>query len=134
MSEERYGEFLELIGCTDVPEDRLPGGQILEGEFNTKDGHRFAVFNSCYGDGIYPGSDGNRYPVDAGCLSALPMSMTDDEKMKEVVEHKLGTVVEFDDVFESKSEVKRWTTKGTIIFGHIRIETGFEKEDDEDED
>lgn len=131
MSEERYGEFLELIGCTEKVEDRLPHGQVLEGEFNTKDGHRFAVFNTCYGDGVYQGSDEHEYPVDAGCLSALPITMTDEEKMKEVAESELGNIVEFDDVFEVKSEVRRMSSEGTIVFGHIRIDTGMPDDDDE---
>ena len=44
---------------------------VLDGEFNLANGVRFAVHGTAYGDGVYPGSDGKDYPVDAGLIGCI---------------------------------------------------------------
>ena len=69
---------------------------------------------TAYGDGVYRGSDGNDYPVDAGLIGAVPA---------EVV---TGTpsgmnLVTFAADFDASRD-----DNGTITIGHIRIATGDE--------
>ena len=43
----------------------------LDGEFNLKDGRRFATFGTKWGDGEYRDQFGNRYGVDAGLIGCI---------------------------------------------------------------
>lgn len=121
LSEESYQEFLNLV---------LSGSDVLEGEFCFTDGTRFAVFNTLWGDGYYSASNNHRYPVDAGCLSAIPISKCDAKKLDEYGD--AFTIEDFETIFEAKSNCSRRSGDGTITFGHIRIETGEYEDEDED--
>lgn len=45
-----------------------------EGEFTLKDGRKFALFNTAYGDGCYPDNLGNMYGVDSGTIGCIAVS------------------------------------------------------------
>lgn len=85
-------------------------------------GHPVLGIGTAHGDGVYGGSDGFAYGVDAGLIGLVPMSLPGAE---DEVRAYLGTVVEFEEPFECRYE------GGTIILGHIRIETDPEEDDEE---
>ena len=60
----QWKEACNLMFATD-------GNGVLDGEFNLANGVRFAVHGTAYGDGVYDGSDGKQYPVDAGCIGCI---------------------------------------------------------------
>lgn len=81
-------------------------------------GHLACGISTAYGDGLYPGSDGVEYPVDAGLLGATPVAVAVDEPFG-------SKLVTFDAPFTCYSD------DGTVHIGHIAIETGDEADDDD---
>ena len=102
---DRWDEFCALT-CS--------GHRVLDGEFNLKDGTRFATFTTQWGDGTYRDELGNEYPVDAGLIGCIRV---EDIAPEELVNIKDGRVVEF---------VKDFTTfsaGGVISIGTVSIDT-----------
>ena len=99
-----------------------------QGEFNLKDGRRFAIFNTSYGDGTYYSNvPGQSFPVDSGSIGCILVSDIKDE----TADINDGCVVDFDKDFECDSD------GSTLTFGHIEIYTGddsYEYDDEYDED
>ena len=60
----QWKEVCDLMYATD-------GNSVLDGEFNLKNGTRFAVQSTAYGDGTYMDLDGREYPVDAGLIGCI---------------------------------------------------------------
>lgn len=120
-----HPEWDEFCGIT------IKGNQCLEGEFNLKDGRRFAAFNTMWGDGEYKDQYGNSYSVDAGLIGCIRLEDIRDETYGDIED--LGNIVEFHSDFVvrgGRTEMGRdWD--GVIQFGHIRIETNPEYEEDE---
>ena len=56
---------------------------------------KFAVHRTAYGDGCYPGTDGNKYLVDAGNIGIT--NITEQQKYDNERLNNLGTVVEVKD-------------------------------------
>jgi hypothetical protein len=83
------------------------------------------AFSTKWGDGCYPGSDGNEYPVDAGLLGLVPV-----EIVEALVDHDGdydGVIVKFD-----KPTLCVNDGSGNLKFGHINIDTDpAEEEEDE---
>jgi hypothetical protein len=77
-------------------------------------------FGTKWGDGCYAGSDGNEYPVDAGLLGLVPVSIVED-----LSEHE-GNIVTF-----TKETLCIDDGSGKLRFGHITIDTDPEEEEDE---
>ncbi len=101
----------------------IKGRECLDGEFTLADGRRFATYGTMYGDGSYPCSNGAELGVDAGLIGCIRVEdITDKEGLERMME--LGTVVEFDREFSTSER------EGTIRFGHITVETGFEEEEE----
>lgn len=73
-----------------------------------------------YGDGVYEGSDGFHYPVDAGMIGAIPVEMADKPYRSD-----LSTIVTFEKDFICE------VSNGVICIGHISIDT--DPEDDEED-
>lgn len=86
-----------------------------EGEFNLKDGRRFACYNTVYGDGQYWDEDGRSYSVDAGSIGCILID--DIDMMNEQNFLDGGNIVDFHQPF--KTDV----VDGVIKFGDIRIDT-----------
>jgi hypothetical protein len=96
-----------------------------QGVFTLKDGRSFAIFNTCYGDGIYNDNYGNEYPVDAGSIGCI---LTKDIEYTVDNNTTLGASVVFHTEFEVSSD-------GSVLkFGNIKIDTNPRFEDDEDND
>ena len=99
--------------------------QCLEGEFELKDGTRFAMYGTAYGDGVYRDQNGNSYPVDSGAIGCVLVdSITPSE-----LDESLGNVFDFDDDFTTSAD------GGIIYIGEIEIDTEGESSPwDEEED
>lgn len=94
-----------------------------EGEFNLKDGRRFASFNTKYGDGSYYDQFGDEYGVDAGligCIALNDIDLTNDDNFI-----RGGQIIEFvSDFSVSGSQgLSRKDWDGVIQIGHIVIKT-----------
>jgi hypothetical protein len=99
------------------------------GEF-TVDGHKFACDHTAYGDGGYPGSDGNEYSVDAGIIGIVPEAMW--KKNTEELSLDLGTVVDVKNkvTFSAKDGFFEYNIDGK----QLTIATGEEEDEGYDED
>ena len=99
-------------------------GGCNEGEFTLKNGVRFAIYNTAYGDGVYPDQKGNSYPVDAGCIGCIRVEDVYDPEwyLEGMTEHT------FEQDFTTSTDGE------TISIGHVAVFTGYEEEDDYDEE
>jgi hypothetical protein len=110
-----WDEFCELT---------TNGHNVLDGEFNLKDGRRFATFTTKWGDGTYRDEQGRSYGVDAGLIGCIAV---DDITPSELENLTDGHVVEFVQDFST------FSAGGVIRFGSVVIDTDFEDLDEEEE-
>jgi len=112
----------------------IKGHQCLDGEFNLKDGRRFATFGTKWGDGEYRDQKGNRYGVDAGLIGCIRLEDIDQTCSNNFLDG--GTIVEFEHPFSTsggRAELNRdWD--GIIRIGHLLIETDPEYDYEEEEE
>ena len=104
-----HGEWDEFCSLT------ISGNDVLDGEFNLKDGRRFATFTTKWGDGSYQDGEGREYSVDAGligCISVKDIDLTDPSN-----DISGGQIVEFDRDFST------FSTGGVIRIGNVVIDT-----------
>jgi hypothetical protein len=113
---DRWDEFCELT-CS--------GNNVLDGEFNLKDGTRFATFTTKYGDGTYKDEQGNEYPVDAGLIGCINVK---DITPTELGNLSSGRVIEFVQDFST------FSAGGVLRFGSVVIDTDPAEEFEEEED
>lgn len=94
-----------------------------DGEFNLKDGRRFASFTTKWGDGEYRDQYGNRYGVDAGLIGCIRVEDIDLEHPENFT--RAGTIIEFKSDFSvsggRNDQGRDWD--GVIRIGHVKIET-----------
>ena len=112
-----HGEWDEFCKLT------ISGNRVLDGEFNLKDGRRFATFTTRWGDGTYFDELGNSYDVDAGLIGCIRLDDIDFTNPANFVSG--GRVVEF---------VKEFTTfssGGVISIGNVSIDTDPVEEEEE---
>lgn len=98
------------------------------GEFTLKDGRRFAIYSTKYGDGLYHDQYGNEYGVDAGVIGCILASDIDTNHITNwgaTNDTNGGQIIHFDIDFPTGS-----TEFGEIEIGHIVIETAAEYDDD----
>ena len=119
---ERWDEFCNLT---------ISGTECLTGEFTMKDGTRFAVYSTKWGDGEYLDQDGRKYLVDAGLIGCVRVADIDmmDYAGEQSNFLEGGQVLDFFNEFETSSK------DGVIIFGAVAIDTDpkedfFEGDDD----
>lgn len=86
-------------------------------EYQLKDGRKFFLFNTAYGDGEYFDQHGGRYPVDSGTLGAI---LVDDIYDATYKLEEVGCIHEFESPLE---EFECGYDNGEIYFGHIAIDT-----------
>ena len=102
----------------------IDGNQVMDGEFTMKNGTRFALYRTAYGDGTYTDEAGNSYPVDAGCIGCV---LVDDiDLSNESNDLTGGNVHTFDSDFFTGSE------NGVIRFGNVWINTEYEECENDD--
>lgn len=111
----------------------IKGPELLEGEFNLKDGRRFAFFGTKWGDGTYRDQFGRKYSVDAGligCIRIDDIDLNDESNFTSG-----GQVIEFKDDFSvqggRQEQGRDWD--GAIRFGQVRIGTDDEYDYEEEE-
>lgn len=88
-----------------------------EGEFTLKDGRRFAMYSTAYGDGTYPSNIDTTHCVDSGTIGCILVTDIKDntdsqERMKE-----LAAIVEFNNDFETSTDGR------VIMFDNMEIDT-----------
>jgi len=104
----------------------ISGNEVLNGEFNLKDGRRFAMFTTRWGDGNYFDQHGKSYDVDSGSIGCILISDIDMKKERNFLSG--GNVYDFDKDFEVFSK------DGNITFGYVTIDTDPVEEEEFDEE
>jgi hypothetical protein len=117
VMQESWDEVCDLL----FTEDR----RVLNGEFNLKDGRRFAVYTTKYGDGTYYDGEGGRYFVDAGVIGCILYDDIDPNERNDV---DGGNVIVFKEDFNTSSDGEN------ITIGDVTILTGDYDEDPEEEE
>jgi hypothetical protein len=87
----------------------------IGGEFNLKDGRRFAMYNTMYGDGTYHDQQGKEYWVDSGSIGCILMRDIDLAQLDNNVQG--GALYDFDQDFYTGEQ------DGKIMFHKISINT-----------
>jgi hypothetical protein len=103
---DRWDEFCSLT-CS--------GNRVLDGEFNLKDGTRFATYTTQWGDGTYSDETGNSYDVDAGLIGCVALEDIDFTDASNSVSG--GRIVEFVRDFTT------FSSGGVISIGNVVIDT-----------
>jgi hypothetical protein len=101
----------------------ISGNNVLDGEFNLKDGRRFATFTTKWGDGTYKDEQGRTYGVDAGligCINVEDITPTELENLTD------GHVVEFVQDFST------FSSGGIIRIGSVCIDTDYAEEEEDE--
>jgi hypothetical protein len=104
----------------------IEGHRVKDGEFTLKDGRRFATYGTMYGDGQYRSNIGSYHSVDAGLIGCIRIEDIRDPEATTEQMRDLGTIVEFDEPFETSE------SEGVITFGCVEINTGDIEDDDVD--
>ena len=104
-----HGEWDEFCKLT------ISGDKVLDGEFNLKDGRRFATFTTAWGDGNYFDQNGKSYDVDAGLIGCIRL---DDIDLTNPENSLIGgNTVEFVQPFST------FKAGGEIRIGNVLIDT-----------
>lgn len=117
-----WDECCDLMFVSD--EQGFP--QEVKGEMALKDGRRFASFGTTWGDGEYTSNIGTSHSVDSGSIGCIRVEDIRDNTYEDI--ESLGAIVEFDQPFEVSED------RGLLVFGHVKIETNADYNDDEDYD
>ena len=112
MTDEEWNEFCSIT---------IDGMKCIDGEFQMKDGRRFATYGTAWGDGVYHDQYGYSYSVDAGLIGCILTKDIKAEKHKNLLD--LGAVMTFDNSFVTSGGRGEKDWEGVIQFGHIMIET-----------
>lgn len=99
----------------------IKGNNCLDGEFNLKDGRRFACYSTMWGDGLYLDQYGREYGVDAGLIGCILMSDIGFDDDRNFVSG--GQVQTFDQSFTTDGGRGERGWDGVIRIGHVVIET-----------
>jgi len=111
VMDQEWEELCDLIEGNQYPD---------EGVYRFKDGRRFAIFNTAYGDGEYYDKEERSYPVDSGtigCIKVDDLTKEFDDSNEGPFRLSFGSVVEMQNDFYCYSDGK------TLHFGHIAIRT-----------
>jgi hypothetical protein len=120
MTNEEWREFCDIT---------LDGQKVKDGEFQFKDGRRFATYSTAFGDGVYHDQYGHSYSVDAGLIGCILVEDIKADKYDNLLD--LGAIQEFDTDFVTGGGRGTPDWQGTIQFGRVVIETNPVEEDEE---
>jgi hypothetical protein len=112
MTNEEWREFCDIT---------LDGQKVKDGEFEFKDGRRFATYSTAFGDGVYHDQYGHSYSVDAGLIGCILVEDIKSNKYDNLLD--LGAILEFDTEFVTSGGRGESGWEGTIQFGYVYIET-----------
>lgn len=117
-------EWDEFCGIT------IKGNECLDGEFEMKDGRKFATYGTAWGDGLYRSNIGTKHAVDAGLIGCIRVEDIRAKKYDDIED--LGAIVEFKQPFTTEggrsNRGRDWD--GVIRFGNVMIETNPDYDDD----
>jgi hypothetical protein len=117
IPDDRWMEWLEAADYRREPSPRYLVADL--------DGHSCVGVGTAYGDGVFHGSDGNNYPVDAGLIGAVPVEVCEGAPRGM---HLMSFAGPFDLSYHD----------GVIKVGNVAINTDpdddWDEEDDEDPD
>lgn len=106
--------WMELLGTCDffgVPIGTVGGQQVV-------------AFRTAWGDGLYQGSDGFQYPVDAGLIGLVPIALNPAFDRQDLV-----TLVVYERATECSTD-----GAGGLMFGGVEIDTAKDWEEEEDDE
>lgn len=113
MADDEWKEICSII---------IQGNKVIDGEFELKDGRKFAIYSTTWGDGEYRDQQGHSYSVDAGCIGCIKL-----EDIRYVDNYDqfldLCAIVDFETDFVTGGGRGSKDWDGIIQFGHIAIET-----------
>lgn len=109
----------------------ISGIALESGEFELADGRKFIIFNTAYGDGVYPDQNGKHYSVDSGTIGAIRVDDIRDPEFDRIIENGLGHVHEFPSEID---ESDCFDEDGVLTFYNVVIDTAGSYYDDEGED
>ena len=112
MTNEEWREFCDIT---------LDGQKVKDGEFEFKDGRRFATYSTAFGDGVYHDQYGHSYSVDAGLIGCILVEDIKADKYDNLLD--LGAILEFDTEFVTSVGRGESGWEGMIQFGYVYIET-----------
>lgn len=94
----------------------------LDGEFNLKDGRRFAVYSTAYGNGTYCDQNGRKYSVDAGIIGCILLDDVDLNAVRNDIDG--GNIIKFAKEFYTSSDGQN------IKIGNVTVYTGNSYDED----
>jgi len=108
--------------------DEVCDRESWDGEFTLKDGRKFALYSTVYGDGVYHTSIGGSCCVDAGSIGCILKSDIKTNKYDHI--HDLGIFHTFDTDFDTSAEKEnhydeeeyKYETK-VLRFGNVEVYT-----------
>lgn len=106
MTDEEWNEVCKLI---------FHGERIKSGEFTFKDGRRFAIYSTAYGDGEYYSNIGTTHSVDSGSIGCILESDIKANKYDNIQD--LGAFIDINEDFETGID------DGIINFGFLKVDT-----------
>lgn len=112
---DEWNEVCDLI---------IEGNECKDGEFKLKDGRRYFIASTAYGDGEYLDNYGRRYPVDSGSIGII---LESDLRASDCKGLKLGNVIEFSNAFVVSAE------SGKFCFDSVTIDTADQDDEVDDE-
>ena len=112
MTDEEWDEFCSIT---------IDGQKVIDGEFQFKDGRRFATYGTAYGDGVYHDQYGHSYSVDAGLIGCIKIEDIRANNYDNLLD--LGSIMKFDNSFATSGGRGETDWEGTIQFGHVMVET-----------
>ena len=87
-------------------------------------GHQVVAFRTAWGDGLYQGSDGFQYPVDAGLIGLVPIALNPAFDRQDLV-----SLVVYERATECSTD-----GNGGLMFGGVEIDTAKDWEEEEDDE
>ena len=112
MTDDEWLEFCDIT---------IDGMKVKDGEFQLKDGRRFATYGTAYGDGVYHDQYGHSYSVDAGLIGCIKVEDIRANNYDNLLD--LGSIMKFDNSFVTSGGRGEEDWEGAIQFGHVMIET-----------
>ena len=111
MSDEEWDEVCSIT---------IKDNKCIEGEFNLKDGRRFALYGTAWGDGLYNDQYGHSYAVDSGTIGCI-LESDIKENIDDILQ--LGALIDMNTSFVTSGGRGDPDWEGIIQFGTVMIET-----------
>jgi hypothetical protein len=111
MSDEEWDEVCSIT---------IKDNKCIEGEFNLKDGRRFALYGTAWGDGLYNDQYGHSYAVDSGTIGCI-LESDIKENIDDILQ--LGALIDMNTPFVTSGGRGDPDWEGIIQFGTVMIET-----------